>query len=458
MGIPEETGQVAQEQVVRPTSRSGCDSDADQQREESGRNGDLERIASTATLRNLESNWRGWISVLGSFLFLVPSFGFMSSLGTVQTYLSINQLHEFSTGEVGWISSVYLFLSLLLNIFVGPIFDIYGPLVLAPLGAVGVIAMYLIMAECKTYLQFMLCLGVFGSIGSAVTMVVAVSAVGKIFVKRRGLAMGLALTGSSIGQVIYPVILKSTFPALGWKWSMRILALMAAGAMVPGVLCFVPYIRHSPSRSSQQRPKGSVLTLRAFKNPAFNLVTAGMFTLEFIIFGSGALLPTIATGAGFSPENAFVLLSIIGATSTFGRVIPGMVGDRLGHFNVILFMMTFTIISMGTIFVPFVSSAPLLYAFSALWGFGSGSFLSVTPVCIGKTCDAKEYGTFYGTMNLVVSVSLLISLPLSGIMLDNMGGQALAGLYIAILFLAAVCFFAARALLIGQWFSLKTII
>lgn len=58
----------------------------------------------------------------------------------------------------------------------------------------------------------------------------------------------------------------------------------------------------------------------------------------------------------------------------------------------------------------------------------------------------------------MVAFSLLISLPLSGIMLDNMGAQPLAGLYIAILFVGAVCMFAARALLIGKWLSPKTII
>jgi MFS family permease len=303
----------------------------------------------------------------------------MSSLGTVQSYLSTNQLSDFTTGEVGWISSVYLFLSLLLNVFVGPIFDVYGPRLLSPLGAVGIVTMFLLMAECKTYWQFMLCLGVFGAIGSAFTMVVAVSSVGKIFVKRRGLAMGIALTGSSFGSVIFPIILKYTFPALGWKWSMRIMALVAVCAMVPGVLCFLPYMRYAPSNSGQPRPKGNVLTLRAFRNPAFNLVTAGMFTLEFIIFGTGGLLPTIATGAGFSPEDAFVLLSIIGSASCVGRVIPGIVGDRIGHFNVIMVMMAVTIVFMGTMFVPFGNSAPVLYAFSALWGFGSGSFLSITP-------------------------------------------------------------------------------
>lgn len=306
----------------------------------------------------------------------------MSSLGTIQSYLSTNQLNSFTTGEVGWISSVYLFLALLLNVFVGPVFDAHGPRLLAPLGAAGQVATFVLMAECRSYWHFMLCLGVFGALGSALTMVVAVSAVGKVFVRRRGLAMGVALTGSSFGSVVFPLMLKYTFPAVGWKWSMRITALLAACAMVPGILCFVPYMRHaSPAQSG---PRGSVLSLRAFRNPAFNLVTAGMFTIEFVIFGTAGLLPTIATGAGFSAEGGFVLLAIVGSTSCAGRIVPGMVGDRIGPFNVILAMMGVTVVFMATLFVPFAASAPALYAFSALWGFGSGSFLSITP---GKTLN-----------------------------------------------------------------------
>ena len=61
-----------------------------------------------------------------------------------------------------------------------------------------------------------------------------------------------------------------------------------------------------------------------------------------------------------------------------------------------------------------------------------------------------------GTMNSVLSFALLIALPLSGLMIENMGAQALAGLLIAIVFLGGGCYFAARALLIGKWFALKT--
>ncbi|KAF7543968.1 hypothetical protein G7Z17_g10314 [Cylindrodendrum hubeiense] len=401
---PQAICRPGEERVATPVPMSASDADAEAD-VEAGQQQDPEQPLES-TPRDIESTWGAWLCVLGSFMFLVPSFGFMQSLGTIQSYLSINQLSDYSTGEVGWISSVYLFLSLVLGLLVGPVFDARGPRILAPVGAVLMIATYLLMAECKMYWQFMLCLGVFGSIGAALTMVVAVSAVGKLFVRRRGFAMGIALAGSSIGSIVFPIMLRSTFPGLGWKWSMRITGFFAAGLMLPALLCFLPYQRLVPA-TNQPTTKGSALNLGAFRNPAFNLVTASMFMLEFVIFGTGALLPTIATGAGFTPENGFLLLAIIGGTSTIGRVVPGIVGDRVGHFNVILAMMAITIVFMGTLFVPFgTTSAPVLYAFSALWGVGSGSFLSVTPVCLGKTCEAKEYGTYYGNFSTQITADI----------------------------------------------------
>ncbi|RSM20622.1 hypothetical protein CDV31_000600 [Fusarium ambrosium] len=422
-------------------------------------NGDPEtRSVAQSTGRDIESKTSAWVCVLGSFLCLTPTFGFMQSLGTVQSYLSLNQLKDYSEGEVGWISGMFLFLSLVFNLQVGPLFDVHGPNIIGPVGAVLYVAIFIFMAECKTYWQFMLCLGVFGSIGAAMTMVVAVAIVGKLFIRRRGLAMGIALAGSSVGSVVFPIIFRYTFPDLGWKWSMRIMAFISAGLLIPGMLCFIPFNKlHGITSDGQPRPKSSALNLAAFKSPAFSFVTAGLFMLEFSIFSIAGLLPSISTRAGFTPEDGYTLLAIIGSTSTFGRIIPGLIGDRIGHFNVLLISMAFTILFMGVMFVPFgTTSAPVLYTWSGLWGFGSGSFLSITPVCMGKTCETKDYGRCYGTMNCVISFALLIALPTSGSMLDNMGAQALAGLLMAVVLMGGACYFAARALLIGEWLSPKT--
>lgn len=61
-------------------------------------------------------------------------------------------------------------------------------------------------------------------------------------------------------------------------------------------------------------------------------------------------------------------------------------------------------------------------------------------------------------MNFVTAFALLIALPTSGAMLENMGPQALAGLFTGMTAVGGACYFAARALLIGRWLSLKTII
>jgi len=365
-------------------------------------NPDAEEQPEADSRQDVEKTVSAWICVLGSFLALIPTFGrsitysnsrllvddmtdygpgFMNSLGTVQTYLSMNQLHDYSEGEVGWISGLFLFLSLILNVQVGPMVDVHGPNIIGPVGAVLYVAMFLLMAECRSYWHFMLCLGVFGSIGAAMTMVVAIAIVGKLFVRKRGLAMGITLAGSSIGAVIFPIILRSTYPSLGWQWSMRIMAFISAGLLVPAILCFTTFNKiYKSSTNGQPSPKSSTLNLTAFQSPAFCFVTAGIFMFEFVIFSISGLLPSISTRVGFTAENGYTLLSIVGAASTFGRVIPGIIGDKYGHFNVLLATLVFTITFMGALLVPFgTKSATALYAWSAIWGFGSGSFLSITP-------------------------------------------------------------------------------
>lgn len=45
----------------------------------------------------------------------------------------------------------------------------------------------------------------------------------------------------------------------------------------------------------------------------------------------------------------------------------------------------------------------LFYVFAPLFGFGSGSIISMAPVCIGQLCKADEYGQFYGTSYFFVA-------------------------------------------------------
>ncbi|UPK95265.1 hypothetical protein LCI18_006200 [Fusarium solani-melongenae] len=406
--------------------------------------------------KDIESDIGAWLCVLAAMFFLISSYGFMNSLGTVQSHLSLNQLSDFSTSEVGWINGVYLFLSLIFNFQIGSILDRYGPQLLSTIAAFFSTATFLLLAQCKTYWQFMLCLGVFGSIGTSIGAVTAVSVVGKLFIRRRGLAMGIAVMGTSLGSIVYPMTLRATFESLGWAWSMRLVALIVACFTSLGVVCFLPFRRLTEGQSANKKEGGVGLDLSAFKSPKFVFTSIGVCIVEFVVYGIGGLLPTISAGAGFSTEDGYMLISILGACSCVGRFSTGFIGDKVGPFNAMVTTMVIIVILMASLFIPFAtSSATLLYIFTALWGYFSGSFYVLSPVCTGKTCEPKDYARYFGSSNMCVAVALLLAIPLSGMMLEKLGSQLLACFYLGMIVLAGISFVVARGLLIGNFFVLK---
>ena len=74
-----------------------------------------------------EGGWRAWLVVLGSWLALFASLGIMNTMATLQSYVATHQLAEYDTGTIGWIFSLFIFLCFFLGIYIGPIFDKFGP-------------------------------------------------------------------------------------------------------------------------------------------------------------------------------------------------------------------------------------------------------------------------------------------------------------------------------------------
>ncbi|KAK6216046.1 hypothetical protein LQW54_003820 [Pestalotiopsis sp. IQ-011] len=144
---------------------------------------------------------------------------------------------HYTSRDIGWIAGVFTSLALFLGIQIGPIFDVYGDAALAPVGYIIYIPVFFLLAQCQEYWHFMLTLGVLGGVGAGILSVVGVGVIGKCFTRRRGLAMGCALTGSSVGGVVMPLMLRSLLPNLGWAWSMRIVAFLMAAALLGGVMC-----------------------------------------------------------------------------------------------------------------------------------------------------------------------------------------------------------------------------
>ena len=317
-------------------------------------------------------SYEAWVVLFGCFISLFPAFGFMVSIGNLQDYWHLNQLSDYSPRDIGWVSGVFVYLALALGICVGPLFDRYGPRWIALIGSVAYIVMMFLLAECKEYWQFLLCLGVLGGVSAATLTTTGLAVVSHWFKKKRGLASGIAMIGSSFGGVVIPLILKATLPKYGYAWAIRILGFIFLGCLTIGNILMKPRLPPSPEAKSQ-----AIFSLHLFGDPGFSFLTVSIFGVEIVLFGALGILPTYASmSTNFPPGTGFYLIAVMNGVSCFGRIIPGFVSDIYGRFNVFGVMILATLVTMLVIWLPFGhTDLAALYVFVALFGFGTGSWM-----------------------------------------------------------------------------------
>lgn len=205
----------------------------------------------------------------------------------------------------------------------------------------------------KKYYQILLSQGILLGIGMAFIVCPSLAVVSRRMPHRRGAALGLTIGGSSIGGVVWPIMLQQLLyhRNIGFGWTMR-----AAGfvMMVPlGIVCLTvrnapsPAVVSSPTEETDQDIAANArdetkekdpkkVDLSILKQGAFLLLCLGLALTYLGLLTPLFYIPAYSISHGISPDTAFYLLSGLNAASFFGRVIPGLLADKYGHFNLII--------------------------------------------------------------------------------------------------------------------------
>ncbi|KAK8091889.1 MFS general substrate transporter [Apiospora hydei] len=405
-----------------------------------------------------EGGLRAWLVVLSAFAMSFASFGFMVSIGTLQSHWHAHQLAHLTSRDVGWIPSVFTYLSLALGLWVGPLFDRYGPRWIALGGSAGYLLMIFLLAECTQFWHFLLCCGVLGGVSAAALTTTPLAVVAHWFERRRGFAQGVVMIGSSFGGLTLPLILQATIPKYGYAWSIRILGFIFAGCLlISNVLmkARIPPLRsrrNHPQAQREKKPDQPIISLAIFADLRFTLLTVSVFGFEIVLFSALGLLPTYAALVNPAAETTgFYLIALLNGVSCLGRLGPGWFADKVGRFNMLLAMTVFTLVWMLALWLPLgQTSLGALYAFAALFGFGTGGWMALTPACVGQLCRADEFGRYYGTMYFVASLATLVCIPISGELVESVGPTAYVVFLCAVLGLSLISFIFSRWACLGR--------
>ncbi|KAJ7080079.1 major facilitator superfamily domain-containing protein [Mycena crocata] len=395
---------------------------------------------------------RAWLIVLGAFFSTFSTFGYVNSWGVFQTYYQLHLLKDSSSSTISWIGSVQIALTFGIAVLMGRLFDNGWFALPAACASVSLVVLTILIGQCTQFWQFLLCQGFAVGVASGVIFGPTLAIVSHWFKRRRSTAMGVVASGSSVGGLVIPILVQQLIPQIGFPWTVRVLALLLF--FTTGILNLCLKRRLPPVRTS-----GGIFNWKAFKYKPFSLYTLAVFVCFFGLYTCkfSFLLTYIdvsATDAGMAPSFAVYLLAIANGSSGVGRIMTGLLADRVGCMSV---MIPGTLLAAIVTYVwPFAGSLRSLIAISIIYGFASGIFVGLQAVPLIHMGDMSDVGRRTGTLFSILSISALAGPPISGAIASATGDYKAVGYYAGSAMMVAIAIlWYVRYLMTGKVFGGK---
>lgn len=387
---------------------------------------------------------RAWSVVIGALFMSFGTFGWINSFGVFQTYYEQYTFKDEAASNIAWIGSIQYGLIFIPALLTGRLLDLgyyNGPLAIS---SVFYVAALFLVAECKTFLQVILCQGVATGFFAGMLFGSTPAIVSHWFLKKRSQAFGVLAIGSSIGGTVLPIATQQLFGKVGFKWSVRAVAFIITFAIIVANLLLRP--RLPPSNV-----KGGLINWQSFKNPAFTCCVLAYNVTLLGLYVPLIYLDLAGQAAGFSPNFTFYLISIANCASLIGRLSSGILADRFGALNTLI---PFTLIGAIASFAwPYANSnIASMVVVSIIYGCATGAFVSLIPSAPARLGGMSDAGRRIGMAITCMSLGATGGPPLAGVIRTKSGGFDDVGLYSGGVILAGCILLAVtRYLALGKW-------
>jgi len=186
--------------------------------------------------------------------------------------------------------------------------------------------------------------------------------------------MGLILSGSGVGGLVFSPLIRALLTAIGPRWTLRTLSLL-------NLLISLPIaITASPSRFVGRRP--THINLKLAMKPAFLLsVCAGFLQAG----GNGLPLTFLAeysVALGFSSGFGATLLAVSNGVNSISRILTGYAGDKCGRQNTLILTVLLCVVSVLGFWLGSTSSGgnkSLWILFVVFYGITAGGYNALFP-------------------------------------------------------------------------------
>ncbi len=277
------------------------------------------------------------------------------------------------------------------------------------------------------------------------------------FVRRRGVALGILLTGTSIGGFVIPLISTPLITAYGWRTAMLGLSFLIWLVLVPAIILLV---KDKP-QDLGMLPDGDAIpadlptptavsgkSLReALRTPIFWTLALCAAAVFYPIFVTTQQFILQATKIGLSPQQASFSLSALFFVSVAGKFLFGWLSDRFAPTHV---MVSCCLVMFGSTLVLLDLTPATVFAFLLPFGFGYGGTFVLLQRIAADFFGNRDYPRILGVLIVIETVGAAIGGLVTGRLADASGGDYTSAFY-AVIGVSGLAFLLTTLMAFGPW-------
>jgi MFS family permease len=389
---------------------------------------------------------RGWFIVAALFVTLVLVFG--GGYDTVPVFLPalLRGFPNWSRAEVSLLPSVLALSAGISVLPVGWLVDRIEARLLIIAGAFLAAGSFLLASAAHSLTTMMGAYLLLGVGISAGTVLPAAWVLANWFTERRGLAMGIALSGSTVGGSLMTLVAGHVFQVAGWRSAYLVLGVPMVVVVVPLVALVV--LSRPPGTSPMTVTEGARLlegfeTGEALHTRSFWMILLANFCFAITATGSLIHLAAYLEGIGYKTSTSAHVVSLIFAFAALGKVLMGYIADRLSARVALVLCFLTQAAALSLVFGT--ASIGMILVFVPTYGMMIAAPLMLLPLLTAESLGIKRYGFLSGLAGLAQTFGAMFGPIVAGRIFDVTRSYAVAfELCITVMIIAAAITYSCR--------------
>ena len=364
----------------------------------------------------------GWVIVAAGFVVTCIGFGAMLSLS-----IFLQPMSE----AMGWsrtgisIAALLTWLGMGVGSFLwGALSDRFGTRTVMLCGGVLLGIGLMTASQATTLGQFQILFGAIVGVATGSFYAPITATTTRWFTEQRSLAVALVSAGIGLGSSTVGPLARWMITSYDWRVAMLTVGELTWLLIIPAALLVrEPPVVVGGAPVATAGADGREFTVaQVFRTPQFAAIAFTYFACCAAHSGPIFHMVTNVMDHGVSAMAATTVLSVAGLASLGGKIVCGLIADRVGAKRTLVVGLAIQALSL--ILYLFTRELASFYALAVMFGFAYGGVMPLYAILVREYFGARVMGTAFGAVAFVSTLGMAVGPWVGGWLYDTFGGYS----------------------------------